>query len=246
MNHHDLIDTTEMYLRTVLQLEEEGIVPLRARIAEHLGQTVPTVSQTTARMERDQLVAFDVPRRIGLTRQGRLLAVRVMRKHRLAECLLADVLGLEWHLVHDEACRWEHVISEAVERRLLDLLGHPSHSPYGNPIPGLAELGGKDSDTPAGRLVALASLPETTAKVVIGSIGESLQSDPVLLARLDRAGLRPGASAPVSWVGRRIAIGEGDDGVELDRAAAACLFVTGPDDGGTGTPALSKRQPSDA
>ena len=64
-----------------------------------------------------------------------------MRKHRLAECLLVDVIGLEWEQVHAEACRWEHVMSEAVERRLLELLGHPTESPYGNPIPGLEELG---------------------------------------------------------------------------------------------------------
>ena len=69
-----------------------------------------------------------------------------MRKHRLAECLLVDVIGLEWELVHEEACRWEHVISEAVERRLLDVLGHPHESPYGNPIPGLAELGDPTAD----------------------------------------------------------------------------------------------------
>ena len=63
-----------------------------------------------------------------------------MRKHRLAERLLTDVIGLDWELVHEEACRWEHVMSETVERRLLELLGHPTESPYGNPIPGLAEL----------------------------------------------------------------------------------------------------------
>lgn len=226
MNPHDLIDTTEMYLRTVFQLEEEGVIPLRARIAENLGQSVPTVSETTARMERDQLITFDVSRRIRLTPRGRLLAVRVMRKHRLAECLLADVLGLEWQLVHDEACRWEHVISEAAERRLLDLLGNPVHSPYGNPIPGLAELGGKDSDDSAAQLVALTGLPETVAKVVIARIGESLQSDPVLLGRLDRAGIRPGARVSVTWSGDRLELGAGDDRVELDRPAAACLFVT--------------------
>ncbi len=70
-----------------------------------------------------------------------MLATRVMRKHRLAERLLTDVIGLEWALVHDEACRWEHVMSERVEQRLVELLDHPDRSPYGNPIPGLSELG---------------------------------------------------------------------------------------------------------
>ena len=69
-----------------------------------------------------------------------------MRKHRLAECLLVEVIGLDWELVHEEACRWEHVMSETVERRLLEVLGHPTVSPYGNPIPGLDELGEGDAD----------------------------------------------------------------------------------------------------
>src|SRR5277367_1562313 len=130
-----------MYLRSVLEFEEEGIVPLRARIAERLEQSVPTVSQTVARMQRDGLLTVTNDRRIDLTEDGRSLATRVMRKHRLAECLLVEVIGLDWQLVHDEACRWEHVMSETVERRLLEILGHPTESPYGNPIPGLDELG---------------------------------------------------------------------------------------------------------
>jgi DtxR family Mn-dependent transcriptional regulator len=138
----DLIDTTEMYLRTVYELEEEGIVPLRARIAERLGHSGPTVSQTVARMERDGLLHVSGDRHLELTDAGRRKAMRVMRKHRLAERLLLDVIGLEWALVHDEACRWEHVMSERVERKLLALLGDPRESPYGNPIPGLDELGG--------------------------------------------------------------------------------------------------------
>lgn len=71
-----------------------------------------------------------------------------MRKHRLAECLLVDVIGLEWEQVHAEACRWEHVMSEAVERRVVELLRHPTESPYGNPIPGLEELGEKAGGDP--------------------------------------------------------------------------------------------------
>ncbi|MBW0094136.1 metal-dependent transcriptional regulator, partial [Pseudonocardia sp. KRD-188] len=106
---NELIDTTEMYLRTIYELEEEGVVPLRARIAERLGQSGPTVSQTVARMERDGLVVVAGDRHLELTDAGRSRAVAVMRKHRLAERLLTDVIGLEWELVHAEACRWEHV-----------------------------------------------------------------------------------------------------------------------------------------
>src|SRR3954470_8575572 len=141
----DLVDTTEMYLRTILDLEEEGIVPLRARISERLGHSGPTVSQTIGRMERDGLVHVEGDRHLSLSAEGRSRAMHVMRKHGRAERLLADVIGLDWAYVHDEACRWEHVMSEQVERRVLELLDHPTESPYGNPIPGLAELGVKSA-----------------------------------------------------------------------------------------------------
>src|SRR3990167_311856 len=100
---NDLIDTTEMYLRTIYDLEEEGVVPLRARIAERLEQSGPTVSQTVARMERDGLLSGAGGRPRELTERGRSLAVSVMRKHRLAERLLVDVIGLRWEDVHAEA-----------------------------------------------------------------------------------------------------------------------------------------------
>jgi len=138
----DLVDTTEMYLRTIVDLEEEGIPPFRARISERLNHSGPTVSQTVARMERDGLLVVEADRQLSLTKLGRTKAIEVTRKHRLAERLLADVIGLEWALVHDEACRWEHVMSEEVERKIIALLDSPTESPYGNPIPALEELGG--------------------------------------------------------------------------------------------------------
>ena len=229
MNHeHDLIDTAEMYLRTVLELEEDGVVPRRARIAERLGHSVPTVSQTVARMERDGLLTVTGERHIQLTPEGRSAATRVMRKHRLAECLLVDILGLDWQVVHDEACRWEHVMSDTVERRVLDILGHPTVSPYGNPIPGLAELGDDEGQAPAEGMVALTDLPETIGSVVIRRIGEPLQSDITLLTRLGRAGFRPEAAVSVCRADGRVRIGTGHDAVELDDAIAAHIFVTGP------------------
>src|SRR5215471_20388167 len=123
---NDLVDTTEMYLRTVLELEEEGVPALRARIAERLHQSGPTVSQTVARMERDGLLTVEGDRHLVLTDLGRAKAVAVMRKHRLAELLLVNVIGLPYEDAHDEACRWEHVMSEAVEQRVYDLLGQPT------------------------------------------------------------------------------------------------------------------------
>jgi DtxR family transcriptional regulator, Mn-dependent transcriptional regulator len=226
---HGLIDTTEMYLRTVLELEEEGLVPLRARIAGRLGQSVPTASQTVARMQRDGLLTVTGDRRIQLTPAGRSAATRVMRKHRLAECLLIDLLGLEWQLAHVEACRWQHVMSEAVERRLLDILGHPTQSPYGNPIPGLAELGEKEGDEVSADMVALTKVPEETGRVVLRRIAEPIQSDTALLTHLRRAGFRLNATVAVSQANGRVRIGTGQEAAELDRAAAAHVFVTAAD-----------------
>ena len=136
----DLIDTSEMYLRTVLELEEEGVPALRARIVERLGHTGPTVSETVQRLCRKGLMVLsegDIrTRTVSLTPEGREQATSVMRKHRLAERLLADVIGLELPYVHEEACRWEHVMSDRVEVLLEKLLASPSTSPFGTPIHG--------------------------------------------------------------------------------------------------------------
>ena len=198
----DLIDTTEMYLKTIYELIEEGITPLRARIAERLGHSGPTVSQTVARMERDGLVVVNGDRHLDLTASGVAKATRVMRKHRLAERLLTDVIGLDWEFVHEEACRWEHVMSERVERRIATLLDHPHFDPYGNPIPGLDALDEErtsvaflDGVTP---LVTVADAAGAAgARGVVARLGEPLQSDVELLARLDRAGVRPGVSVNI-------------------------------------------------
>ena len=224
-----LIDTTEMYLRTILELEEEGVVPMRARIAERLDQSGPTVSQTVARMERDGLVKVAGDRHLELTDDGRQLATRVMRKHRLAECLLVDVIGLEWEQVHAEACRWEHVMSEAVERRVLDLLRHPTESPYGNPIPGLEELGEKaEADSFLDGLVSLSELdPGGDGKtVVVRRIGEPIQMDAQLMYTLRRAGVQPGAVVSVNaGSAGGVQVGSSGEAAELDAEVAAHVFV---------------------
>jgi DtxR family transcriptional regulator, Mn-dependent transcriptional regulator len=226
---HDLIDTTEMYLRTIYELQEEGVIPLRARIAERLGQSNPTVSQTVARMERDGLLVVAGDRQLELTEEGRALATRVMRKHRLAERLLVDVIGLDWEYVHTEACRWEHVISEAVERRLLELLDHPTESPYGNPIPGLDELGATPAhDAFLKGVVALTELALTEpTTVVVRRMGEPVQTDTALLSRLDRAGVRPGAAvvAGPSPQPGLLVLGSAGEETEVTRDVASHIFV---------------------
>src|ERR1700754_3314265 len=179
---HGLIDTTEMYLRTVFELEEEGIVPLRARIAERLAQSGPTVSQTVARMERDGLVRVEGDRHLSMTDLGRTLATRVMRKHRLAECLLIQVIGLPWEEVHVEACRWEHVMSDSVESRLVTLLDNPPVCPHGNPIPGLGELGAREPvESVPDVLTTMCDLAGARdTPVVVRRISEQVQSDPAV------------------------------------------------------------------
>lgn len=209
---NELIDTTEMYLRTIYELEEEGVVPLRARIAERLAQSGPTVSQTVARMERDGLVVVAGDRHLELTDEGRGRAVAVMRKHRLAERLLADVIGLEWELVHAEACRWEHVMSEAVERKLVALLDNPTISPYGNPIPGLDELARQPQNAPIGISVppslevGLQRLDECArrggGRVEIRRIAEHVQADYDLMGELKTAGIVPGQDVNVRPIAR--------------------------------------------
>lgn len=237
MTARGLIDTTEMYLRTIFELEEEGIAPLRARIAERLSQSGPTVSQTVARIERDGLLKVEGDRQLALTEEGRALAVRVMRKHRLAECLLVSIIGLPWEEVHVEACRWEHVISEQVERRLVHLLDYPVRCPHGNVIPGLAELG-----VPAeavARALAAGSEPAEAmtaaaeaggGPVVVARISEQVQSDEALMLKLWRCGIKPGREVKLEATEHGVRV-TGDDtagGItaELPRLVASHVFVS--------------------
>jgi DtxR family Mn-dependent transcriptional regulator len=223
----DLIDTTEMYLRTIYELVEEGITPLRARIAERLHQSGPTVSQTVARMERDGLLTVEGDRHLELTDEGRRLATRVMRKHRLAERLLVDVIGLDWELVHAEACRWEHVMSETVERRLIDLLDHPTESPYGNPIPGLDELG--EHEAGEGFMEGLSPLSQVAlddeARVLIRRISEEMQKDELLMGALRRVGALPDKAVTVARTEEGVMVGSGGETAEIFPEAADHIFV---------------------
>lgn len=211
----DLVDTTEMYLRTIYELEEEGITPLRARIAERLEQSGPTVSQTVARMERDGLLHVRTDRSLDLTPSGRELATAVMRKHRLAERLLTDVLGLDIHQVHDEACRWEHVMSEDVERRVVAVLDDPARSPFGNPIPGLAQLGTNVPEQSQGtRVIDLPDGKEVTG--VVSQINEILQVDHQHFRELHDAGIVVGAEVTALNNGGAITLTtKSGQGVEL-------------------------------
>ncbi|WP_062989039.1 metal-dependent transcriptional regulator [Nocardia anaemiae] len=223
----DLVDTTEMYLRTIYDLEEEGVVPLRARIAERLEQSGPTVSQTVARMERDGLLLVAGDRHLELTEKGRSMAVAVMRKHRLAERLLVDIIGLDWQNVHAEACRWEHVMSEDVERRLVEVLNHPTTSPYGNPIPGLDELGLVSPSGADETLVRLSDLPHGQVHaVVVRRLAEHIQTDPEVIGQLREAGVVPDARVTVETKPGSVVITvPGHEGFELSDEMAHAVQV---------------------
>lgn len=214
----DLIDTTEMYLRTIWELIEDGVVPMRARIAEQLEHSGPTVSQTIARMERDGLVIVTADRRLELTELGERTAMRVMRKHRLAERLLVDVIGLDLPYVHEEACRWEHVMSDRVERRLVTMLDEPRVSPYGNPIPGLDELGIEDAPTaPVAAQISLEqAVAEGISQVTVTRIGENPQAAIGFLEDALLVGLVPGET---------VCISAADEGVRVVAEAGEITLV---------------------
>jgi DtxR family transcriptional regulator, Mn-dependent transcriptional regulator len=234
----DLIDTTEMYLRTVYELQEEGIVPMRARIAERLGQSGPTVSQTVARMERDGLLVVLSDRHLEFTPSGREAAVRVMRKHRLAECLLVDVLGMPWEEAHAEACRWEHVMSESVERRVVALLDNPTQSPYGNAIPGLDDLMADDCAAADARVAPPARAPDAgpvvpltgiarpePRTVVVCRIAEPIQDDAVVMAALHRVAAMPGMTVRVEGGPAQVRITGPDESADFPAAVAMHVMV---------------------
>ncbi|MEU4556755.1 metal-dependent transcriptional regulator [Actinoplanes sp. NPDC023936] len=225
---NDLVDTTEMYLRTILELEEEGVPALRARIAERLHQSGPTVSQTVARMERDGLLTVEGDRHLVLTDAGRANAVAVMRKHRLAELLLVNVIGMPYEEAHEEACRWEHVMSDSVEKRVYELLNKPTRSPYGNPIPGLEELGAPDEsqlDEVLSHGERNLAFPGLTGSVVVRRICESVQTNADVLRQLHAAGIDPGTTVTVAQERDGVTIDKSGDKIRLPREVASRVFV---------------------
>lgn len=218
----DLIDTTEMYLKVVFELEEQGQPALRARLAERLEQAMPSVSQTVSRLERDGLLRLGDERIVELTDEGRHIAVAVMRKHRIAERFLFDVLGLDWADCHEEACRWEHVLGDAAEEKLAALLANLDTDPYGNPIPGLDDIGRTGSRFVPG---IPASDIESVMYATVWSIGEGIQADDGLLTECQRAGITPGSPVTVTPTDTSFVI-EGESGsVTLDAHLAAQFFI---------------------
>ena len=180
----------EEYLEAIHELEEEGTIVIQARLAERVGHSAPSVSEMVRRLKTEGYVEV-AGRQLELTGKGRHLAESVVRKHRLAERLLTDVIGLAWDKAHVEACRWEHVISDEVEERLVEVLGHPTTCPHGNPIPGTVatedELG----------LVPLSDI-DPGDRLVLRRVIEQVELDQASLSYLCAARFMPGVGATVT------------------------------------------------
>jgi DtxR family transcriptional regulator, Mn-dependent transcriptional regulator len=129
-------EVVESYLETIYNMNMEGDLVIGARLAEKFGVAPPTVTETLKRMVRDGYIEMDSKRQVTLTPKGVARAEVVLRRHRLTERFLVDMLGMQWHQVHEEATRLEHYISGAVEERVVASLDHPTTCPHGNPIPG--------------------------------------------------------------------------------------------------------------
>jgi DtxR family Mn-dependent transcriptional regulator len=210
----------EEYLEAVHSLGEEGTPVIQARIAERLGRSAPSVSEMLDRLEDDGYLRRS-GRLVELTDAGSALAQKVVRKHRLAERLLTDVIGLEWYKVHREAGRWEHVISDDVEEKLIALLKSPTTCPHGNPIPGSISVGDSEDQV---------ILSEVTcgSTVRLERISEEVELNMEMLLFLDRCGLVPGAQGTVvsKTAGGAVCVETGGEIVELGCELARRLYVT--------------------
>src|SRR4051794_37987225 len=214
----------EEYLEAIHELEEEGTDAIQARLAERLGHSAPSVSEMIRRLRTE---GYLEPSKAGggkavrLTKKGRHLAESVVRKHRLAERLLTDVIGLPWHKTHIEACRWEHVISDEVEAHLVALLHNPGTCPHGNPIPGA----GRHRDDLRALIEA-----EPGDRIWLRRITEQVEVDLDALIYLDDHGFIPGAGAEVRSKAPdgtlTLTLADDQGTIALGPALAAQLYVS--------------------
>ena len=186
--------TVEEYLEMIYNMNMEDEVVIGARLAEKFGVAPPTVTEMLKRLVRDGYVEMDNRRQVTLTETGNQAAEAVLRRHRLTERFLVDMLGMQWHQVHEEACRLEHFISGAVEARVITTLNNPTTCPHGNPIPGsVANARSYLKDKGAIRLSS-AGVGEV---VVILCISEVVEDEEALILYLHEKGLTPGTQLTV-------------------------------------------------
>ncbi len=179
----------EEYSETIFELEEDGIEVIQARIAERLEVSRPAVSEMVKRMSAEGLVQTGAGGAITLTKAGRSLATTIVRRHRIAERFLTDVLQLGWAAAHHEAGKWEHVISPTVEEAMMRILDDPTTCPHGNPIPG-TDYSRPDSARPLSEVA-------TDQEFVVERIPEELEFETGQLTFLENAGLVPGQQGSV-------------------------------------------------
>ena len=208
----------EEYCETIYELDEDAVDVIQARIADRLDVSRPAVSEMVKRMESEGLI--EAGRRITLTADGRKLAETVVRRHRLAECFLTEILGLSWADAHQEAGKWEHVISPTVERAMMVRLDDPTTCPHGNPIPG--------SKYVAPDLVSLESV-EVGAGFTIHRITEELEFTDGMLDFLEESSITPGSEGRLTARSpdgtATIEIGDSATGVGIGGFAAARILV---------------------
>lgn len=217
----EMHDATEEYLEAILEIEEEGVVPMRARLVERLGLSAAAVSEQVGRLVDNGYTELRPDRSLRLTEKGRSLAVSVVRRHRLAERLLVDVIGLEWEKAHREADRWEHAISADVEEKLVALLGDPATCPHGNPIPGT-----KQPRNPA-PMTLLSDVERGTVEVA--RVSEHLEIDDDAMHLLGTAGFIPETSADiVSRTNDAVRIRNPRGEHDIPLAVAAMVYVRVP------------------
>ena len=216
----EMHDATEEYLESILEIEEEGITPIRARLVERLGLSAAAVSEQVNRLVEQGFAELLDDRTLRLTDAGRALATSIVRRHRLAERLLVDVIGLEWEKVHREADRWEHAISADVEAKLVELLGDPATCPHGNPIPGSSHR----VDTRG----AVALTQAKPGRVRVTRISEKIEIDDAAIALLARARLVPGQTASVLRVDPSGVVVESESGEQVVPNEVARLTFVAP------------------
>jgi DtxR family Mn-dependent transcriptional regulator len=211
----------EQYLEAIYNLEEEGNRVIQARLAERVGHSAPTVSEMVHRLKEAGYVKVH-GRSLSLTPSGRQLAISVIRKHRLAERLLTDIIGLEWHKIHAEADRWEHVISDDVEARLVEILGNPGTCPHGNQIPG--------SGIPLEPATLLADA-RVGERVRLSRVMELVEFDTEALIYLEEHKFIPGCEATVAAQGPdgSMVLEVGGQTIVLGASLAKLLCVTSID-----------------
>lgn len=207
----------EEYCECIFELREDNLEVIQARVAERLNVSRPSVSEMIRRMESEGLIT-SAGNKIRLTDRGETLANRVVRRHRIAERFLTDVLGLSWSLAHHEACKWEHVITAEVELAMNNLLGTPTTCPHGNPIPG-----SKYIEPNAKLLIAV----EVGSEFTIIRIPEELEFVPGVLDFLEHAKIVPGHRGVVTGSHDNGSLTVDIDGnqVEIDAFASARILV---------------------